>query len=162
MKSLVCLFVLFASTATAQPDNRVSLQLGSATVWLGMDKAAAKRNIEAAGIVFSDKLDSGGSGIAVDPRSKQIFTLKFENDRLVFADRDWLRESDVLPSIVDALTSLIDQGASQCTVTHSPMSAPDKKVNRVLIDCGDRGLLLTYGTEGNFTTNMVSERIGRY
>ena len=75
-------------------------------------------------------------------------------------------ESKALPSIMDALAALIDQGATNCTIAHAPMSSPDTKMNRVFVNCGQRGILLTYGSENlagqSYTDNAISERIGTY
>jgi hypothetical protein len=169
-KFFLCVWMIFcfvvggisASTAFAQTSNRVSLQLGTVTVWLGMDKGAAKQQMEASGIYFPDSPDSNAQVIAMELQTKRLFTLKFENNKLVYADRNWLRDdSDVLPSVMDALTSLVDQGATKCTIEHAPMSSPDVRVNRVFIDCGERGILLTYGSTDLGSDRTISERIGR-
>ncbi|RSL15564.1 hypothetical protein EDE15_1055 [Edaphobacter aggregans] len=162
MKSLISLVALCTFSAFAQSNHGISLQLGSATVWLGMDKATAKQNIEASGLIFPDKPNSDSPVIAVDVQTKRIYTLKFVNNKLVYADRNWLHESDGLPSVMDALTALIDQGATKCTISHAPMASPDTKMNRVFIDCGERGILLTYGSVEGMTNNTVSEMIGHY
>ncbi|RZU39308.1 hypothetical protein [Edaphobacter modestus] len=161
MKSLVFLFALCTSTAFAQPEHRVSLQLGSATVWLGMDRVAAKQTIEASGMIFNSH-DSDGQVTAVDVLAKRLFTLEFEKNKLVYADRNWLHESDGLPSVMDALTSLIDRGATTCEISHAPLSSPDTKMNRIFVDCGDRGMLLSYGSVNGMTNNTVAERIGHF
>src|ERR1700684_2707728 len=120
MKSLLCLLALCTSTALDQ-SSRISLELGSATVWLGMEKPTAKQKIETAGLLFSDdKPSPNGSVIAVDQQAKRIYTLAFENNKLVFADRNWLQdESAALPSVMDALSSLIEKGAEKCTISHA-------------------------------------------
>ncbi len=50
MKSVLLIFALCASTVNAQVGNRVSLELGTITVWLGMDKAAVKLQVESSGM----------------------------------------------------------------------------------------------------------------
>jgi hypothetical protein len=164
---VILLLAVCASSVLAQSGNRISLELGSVTVWLGMDKSVAKQQIEAAEMVF-DSSASNGQVHAVDTQGKHLFTLLFENGKLVYADRNWLRDdgSNALPSVMDALASLVDQGATNCKIVHAPISTPDSKLNRVFIDCGERGILLTYGS-GTFagltlTDNAVHERIGKY
>jgi hypothetical protein len=161
MKPVLYLVVLCSFSAFAQPAHRVSLQLGSATVWLGMDKLTARQTVEAAGMVFPDTQNSGGQVIAVDTVAKRIYTLKFESNKLVYAERNWLNDSNALPSVMDALSSLIDEGTN-CTISHAPLSSPDMKMNRVFIDCGERGILLTYGSVNGMTNNTVEEIIGHY
>jgi hypothetical protein len=60
------------------------------------------------------------------------------------------------------LTSLVDQGATKCTIEHAPMSSPDVKVNRVFIDWGEREILLSHGSTNLGSDRSVSERIGRF
>ena len=165
MKSVLLILALCASTVNAQVGNRVSLELGTVTVWLGMDKAAVKQQVEARGMNYDDS--SPNSVVVADLQAKRVFTLQFEHDKLVYADRNWLRdESNALPSVMDALAALIDKGATNCTIAHEPLSSPDTKMNRVLIDCGNRGILLTYGTHNvagqSYTDNNISEIIGTY
>jgi hypothetical protein len=161
MKNILLLFALCATTVFAQTSNHVSLQLGAATVWLGMEKAAVKQQVEARGMNFDES--SPNNVIVADLRTKRLFLLMFENSRLVYAERDWLRDdSDALPSVMDALTSLVDQGATTCTITHAPMSSPDVKVNRVLIICGERGIILSYGSTNLGTDRSVMEVIGKH
>jgi hypothetical protein len=163
MKSALLIFSLCASTVFAQVGNRVSLELGTVTVWLGMDKAAVKQQVEASGMIFGQSNSTDVT--VVDTHNSRIFTLQFDHDKLTFADHDWLRdESKALPSVMDALAALIDHGATNCTITHDPMTSPDAKVNRVFINCGQRGILLTYGSTSlvgkSYTDNSISERIG--
>ena len=165
MKNALLLLTLCASTVFAQVGNRVSLELGTVTVWLGMDKAAVKQQVEARGMIFNPSNPT--NVLVVDTQTKRVFTLQFEHDKLVYADRNWLRdESKALPSVMDALAALIDQGATNCTIAHAPMSSPDTKMNRVFVNCGQRGILLTYGSENlagqSYTDNAISERIGTY
>jgi len=165
MKKILLLLTLCSSTAFAQVGNRVSLELGSVTVWLGMDKAAVKQQVESSGMNFDQT--NPNIVLVADIQAKRVFTLKFEHDKLVYADRNWLSdEANALPSVMDALAALIDKGATNCIIAHVPVSSPDTKVNRVLIDCGHRGILLTYGTQNvagqSFSNNAISESIGTY
>ena len=165
MKRVLLIFALCASTVFAQVENRVSLELGTVTVWLGMDKAAVKQQVEANGMILDQSNPT--NVIVVDAHNSRIFTLQFEHDKLVYADRNWLRdESKALPSVMDALAALIDKGATNCTIAHAPMTSPDSKMNRVFINCGQRGILLTYGSTTlvgqSYTDNAISERIGTY
>ena len=145
--------------------DRVSLELGMVTVWLGMDKAAVKQQVESSGMNFDQS--NPKIVIVADIHAKRVFTLQFEHDKLVYADRNWLSdEANALPSVMDALAALIDKGATNCTIAHVPVSSPDTKMNQVFIDCGRRGILLTYGTQNvagqSFSNNAISESIGSY
>jgi hypothetical protein len=165
VKSVLLIFSLCASTVFAQVGNRVSLELGTVTVWLGMDKAAVKQQMEADGMIFEQSNPT--NVIVLDTHNQHIFTLQFEHDKLAYAERNWLRdESKALPSVMDALAALIDQGATNCTIAHDPITSPDGKLNRVFINCGQRGILLVYGSTSivgkPFADNSISERIGIY
>lgn len=158
-------FALCTPFVYAQPGNRISLQLGTVTVWLGEDKATAKQQIEAGGMLFNSLPSSGQVGVA---DANNAYTLRFDNGKLVYADRTWLPDdgSKALPSVMDALTSLIDQGANNCRIEHLPITSPDTKLNRVFIECGQRGILLTYGSVTlagkTYSANEIYETIGRY
>ena len=165
MKSVLLILTLCASTVFAQTGNRVSLEFGTVTVWLGMNKAAVKQRVETNGMNFDQT--NPNTVLVAHIKAKRVFTLKFEHDKLVYADRDWLHdEAEALPSVVDALAALIDKGATNCTIVHVPVSSPDTKMNQILIDCGQRGILLTYGTRNVagqlFSGNAISESIGTY
>jgi hypothetical protein len=168
MKKALLLIVLCCAAAPAQTGDRISIELGTATVWLGMDRAAAKQQIEAAGMTFDESANSKGQVLAINAQSKRAFTLKFQDNRLVFAEREWLSNgSGGLPSVVDALAALADQGAVRCSILHAPVSDPDTKMDRIVIECGQRGVILTVGSarldSGNSASeNSVSETIGRY
>lgn len=111
MKSVLCVLAMCASTAFSQSSNLVSLQLGTATVWLGMDRAVAVKRIVASGIYVPDKPNSDDPIIAVDLQTKRLYTLEFEGSRLVYADRNWLDDSDGLPSVMDALSLIGSPGS---------------------------------------------------
>jgi hypothetical protein len=164
-RTLILLFVC-TSCAWAQSGSRVSLQIGTVGIWLGEDKATAKQQIEAAGMIFN-ATENKGQVMVVETVGKGVYQLQFENSKLVYADRNWLRdESKALPSVMDALAALIDEGATNCTIAHQPMSSPDMKMNRIFINCGKRSILLTYGSQTiagqPYTDNEISERIGEY
>src|ERR1017187_1965595 len=97
MKNALLLLTLCASTVFAQVGNRVSLELGTVTVWLGMDKAAVKQQVEARGMIFNPSNPT--NVLVVDTQTKRVFTLQFEHDKLVYADRNWLRDGSGSVSI---------------------------------------------------------------
>ena len=114
---------------------------------------------------FNSLASTGNVGVS---DANHVYTLQFDNGRLAYADRTWLPDNgaEALPSIMDALTSLVDKGANSCRIEHTPTTSPDTKLNRVFVDCGQRGILLTYGTitvAGKaYSNNEVYERIGHY
>jgi len=164
VKAIVALITLCACSAFAQSAARISLDLGSLTVWLGEDKAIVKQQTEAAGMTFVPNGKSGSDQVSVISGDR-VYTLAFEGGKLVYADRNWPHDSSSsLPTVIDALGSLADHGAASCRIEHSPISSPDTKTNRIFITCGHRGVLLTYGSvvsDGKtYNLNDVYETIG--
>lgn len=167
MKRALLIFALFTSSAVGQTGSRVTLDLGPVTVWLGMDRAAAKQQLETAGMKFiPDESDTGRVQV-LDQFAKRLYSLRFENNKVVFAERNWLSdEANALSSVMDALTSLADQAASRCTIQHDPINKPEGKLNRVFITCGPRAILMTFGTMTiggqSYSDDTVEERIGAF
>jgi hypothetical protein len=130
-----------------------------------MDKAAVKQGVESSGIYFDQA--NPKTVLVADLQSKRVFRLQFEHDKLVYADRNWLSdEANALPSVMDALAALFDKGATNCTIVHVPVSSPDTKMNQVLIDCGQRGILLVSGSRTvagqSYADNSIMEIIGTF
>jgi hypothetical protein len=59
-------------------------------VWLGEEKATAKQQIEAAGMIFN-ATENKGQVMVVETVGKGVYQLQFENSKLAYADRNWLR-----------------------------------------------------------------------
>lgn len=165
MKSafLVCLFL--AQYAFAQTPNHVTLELRSVTVWLGEPKAQVQKEMESEGMIFGE--GSGrGHYLVADNAGKTSYPLQFTNDKLSYAARNWMSDdpAKALQTVMDAMTSLVDRGAVKCELEHAPMNDPNMRVNRIFINCGLRGLLLTTGTAKiageNYGQDEVSEFIG--
>jgi len=164
MPRIVLLFALSTSTLFAQNANRVSLELGRLSVWLGEEKGAVKQQTEAAGMSFVQVGKSESDRVVV-AENDRIYTLAFESGKLVYADRNWAHEgSSDLPTVIDALSSLADGGAAVCRIEHSPISSPNRKTNQIFIRCGQRGVFLNYGSiisDGkSYSINDVKETIG--
>ena len=166
------LLALSATSAWAQSGDHISLKLGWITVWIGEDKVAVRQDAQAAGLYYTsnglkgdrarlEQVSITGEGTH-EPHN---YSLKFEDGKLVYADRDYLHsESEALPSVMDAFASLVQQGVTNCTIEHTPVASPDMKLNRISIDCGPRGVVLTYGPRlingKSYTTSEIRERIG--
>ena len=103
---IILSFALCSLLVRAQPGNRVSLELGPVTVWLGEDQATAKQQIEAAGLHFDS---SASRGQVIVLGANKLYSLHFDNAKLVYADREWFPNngSEALPSVMDALASLV-------------------------------------------------------
>lgn len=159
MGKLALLFVILASVISAEAQApRVKLDLGSVTVWLGMDMVQAKQQLKAAGMTLSSEREE--DILVISPASKSLYSLRFSAGKLVYAARDWLN-SDSLPSVIGAFAALASEGAKNCSILHAPIASPEGTSDRVSIDCGERGVLLIHGELNGMKTDAIWERIGR-
>jgi hypothetical protein len=151
----------YKATGHAQSDRRVSLQLGTVTVWLGMDRVEVKRRVETFGMYFPKQPNPEKIVVVADLKEETSYALMFRDEKLSYATRNWpYDKSNSLPTVMDALASLVDEGATKCIIEHAPLSSPGTKMDRVFINCGERGLLLSYGTINGLTDKSITETIG--
>jgi len=127
-----------------QRSERISLEVGTITVWLGMTQEDAVKKFGDAGyqVTFANNTLSVHS-------ASDSHILQFKNGKLVFADREWYTKykSNELDAVLGALGSLAEKARNQpCEVIHSPLSSPDSSSNRVFVSCGDRSVLVGRGT----------------
>jgi hypothetical protein len=155
----------FGSPINAQTqtggDAKVSLELGSVTVWLGMPETEALSGFQRAGYKVLGMPSALTKMIVND---KTAYSVGFKGGRLVYADREWPSSgSGELDAVLRAMAALASHGTTSCSIIHAPISKPDGSLNRIFIDCGERSVLLAKGTfeasgENRFVT--ISERIG--
>jgi len=150
-------------SSLAQPAlQKVSLEIGGATVWLGMPRQEVINRCTSAGLkqMTADRnsiLFKGGD---------DLYSTQFKNGRLVFADRDWLPSKsglDAFQTTLAALASISDsdkESVSACTINHQPLNSPDNQANRVFISCGKRSFLLMERRIKGKSYYDVMERIG--
>jgi hypothetical protein len=146
--------------AQASPQ-KVSLDLATVTVWLGMTRQEVVSKCASAGFsqLYADKnsitFENGDDG----------YWTGFKDDRLVFASREWYSSKgnlDAFQSTIAALAAVSDSESAplNCTIRHEPLNTPENQFNRVFINCGKRSFLLTEGTMNKKKVVGVSERIG--
>jgi hypothetical protein len=162
MRLAVICFLLFALPAntgqTSQTHERISLDVGAATVWLGMPQEEAAKKFRDAGykvMVAHDQLL-----LRSDSDARAIW---FKDGRLVFADREWNTNNtfDKVDAVIGALGELAERVKTEsCVVVHSPISSPESTGNRVFVSCGERSVLIAKGTLMGTPYETVSERIG--
>ncbi|MFZ0739297.1 MAG: hypothetical protein WAM96_19530 [Candidatus Acidiferrales bacterium] len=160
----VSLFLLLLIASPAQteqpqssPDDRVSLDVGSITVWLGMSKTDVVKKFSNAGYEITD-LSSG----IIAHNSREFHDMRFKSGRLVFADLEWYSSnSEEIGAVVGALGALADKTKSRpCFLSHEPLSTPDTSLERIFIFCRERSVLIASGKVLGKPTVDVSERIG--
>jgi hypothetical protein len=158
------LLLLAASVGSLLPQTRpnptkVSIELGSVTVWLGMSKTQMVLVATGAGY---RTMDHDNNIIVLDAKGI-VGTCSFASDRLVFASRSWWRPGgDTLTATIDALAALASYG-HDCELTHAPINKPTLDVNRLFVTCGDRSVLVVKGRANSPSDSEVievDERIG--
>jgi len=157
LPALLLLIFVVSAQPQSQPVERVSLEIDSQTVWLGMAKADVAKAFTDIGYKIVDSPD--GTMIALS--DKKAHTFHFTNSRLDFADVGWYEDDgNVIDAVLGALGSLADKTNTPCLIEHEPISKPDQTVNRVFISCGERSVLILNGKLNGANTLDVSERIG--
>lgn len=149
-----------ACAQAALEKSRVSIDLGSVTVWLGMPQADALLRLQSAGYQVL-----GDSAIrAVKDEYNNAYAIKFKDGQVIFASRMWLRPGNSeMDAILGALTELTLHGSASCSVDQSPVNVPGISSVRVIIHCGDRSVALTktrFGSPNLKDTPGVAEFIG--
>lgn len=152
-------FALLPNTGqTPQRPQRVSLEVGSVNVWLGMTKEEATKRFSDAGY----QVTLAGDQLLMR-RGSDAQILWFKDGRLAFANQVWntTDKTDDVDAILGALGSLAEKVGNQpCSVSHAPISSPDSSSNRVFISCGERSVLISKGTMLGKPFVDISERIG--
>lgn len=147
--------------------EKITLELGSVTVWLGMPQQEALAKFATAGY----KVQSAPS--ADDPtwvlNGDTVYDVRFTAGRLSFADRSWAGKNiDSIEAVIGALTTLAQYGGTPCDVTHDRSVQPSASFDRIFIRCGKRSVLIMKGgfkgaiTQKYDAANLadVYERIG--
>ena len=146
--------------SSAASHAKVSLILGSVTVWLGMPQTEALAQFESAGYkVFGDG-DTRAISIGNSPSM-----IAFRAGKLLYATREWeLTEKDEMETVIDALTVFASAGAESCSITPRHNTMLNGSSDNIFINCGERSLMLVKGTfrneQGVNPVVEVQERIG--
>lgn len=166
--ALVVLFLAAAAIptlpTTQQRPNRVSLELGPVTVWLGMPKNEFMAAAKAAGYKVYDSGSKDGDVVMTLEHGSQItktYTLRFDNSGLLnYASREW---PDTNRSPYEAMLGALKTVDGQhCTISHQPLNNPNNNLDRVFVFCDSgRTLLIMYGkiSVSPTTFGAVYERI---
>lgn len=164
-------YILALLTAfSCMAQNRVSLDVGSVTVWLGMPRSDAMKKLSEAGY----KVIGDGDSLTVSSSGNVQF-LTFRNGGLIFANRVWGTSEyvDEAGAVMGALSALAEKTKTNaCTVSHDPVSEPGISVGRIFINCGhiirtdgilavERSVMISVNGSGEKRTLGMTESIGQ-
>lgn len=160
--SIACGFCGGLNGQTQTGDPKISLELGSVTVWLGMQETDALSGFQRAGY----KIGPGSTEVSkILVNGSTIYGVWFKKGRLTFAERDWLQGRDVMTAVINGLASLQTQGANNCSIIHQPNIKPGVSIDTIYIYCENRSVVLSNGNVNvdgkTYTELSVKERIGR-
>ena len=155
-------FALPPQTGQLQPPTkeRVSLDVGVVSVWLGMPKDQALKKFSEVGYKASPLRKDGSMFVDMGGHYSELI---FKSDRLVYAHVDWYQSGRTeVDAVLGALGALADEKKNEtCDVTNEPLSSPDMSGSRVLVSCGRRSVLIGKLKIGNDQPGAtVLERIG--
>ena len=161
MRTWVVFSVCILLSLPCSGQQKVSLEIGTVTIWLGMPRQDVVRRCADVGYkqVFSDPqsiLLQGGDG---------LYNTHFVGGKLVYASREWYSsdsDKDAFQSTVAALSYLADEEhPTSCHITHEPLSDPSMSMDRIFINCGQRSFLLATGKVNGKEVSGVTEQIGQ-
>jgi hypothetical protein len=158
--SASCVLVIFSHAQAASGQSKVSLEVGTVTVWLGMPQSQAILDLQKAGYKVFGQGDTRTVSIGNSPAM-----IGFKNGRLAYATREWYSPGeDEMVAVVNALTALASYSVAPCSLNHQDMNNPDGTASIVFLNCGERSLMFTKGEaqtrEGREAVIEVQERIG--
>ncbi|HMD98610.1 MAG TPA: hypothetical protein VKM93_14915 [Terriglobia bacterium] len=151
---------LYAQTRYSAKVSKGRIEVFGVRLQLGMTKADV---IEKLGSVRIVKVKDNFWLVGPEDSTS---SLQFENGRLTFAGRSWGTKGgdvtgDIAEELFGAVTSMNDEGYSQCDVSTDTRSSPEMKTERVWLRCGDKSIVVVRSSYPNgHTYNEVSEALG--
>jgi hypothetical protein len=145
MKRALLVFVIYTSTAFAQTNSRISLECGTVTIWLGMAQSQVEKEFHNAGYYVPD-LNAQKLSLVTDLQRKHVYSVGFESEKLVYASRDWpVTGTNQLSAVIGSLSAFAANGKMSCSIQSSPLKSPDISAERVIVNCGERSLVIAKG-----------------
>ena len=133
--------LMLLSQSAGIQHTRVSLDLGSATVWLGMPQTDVLLLLQSTGYKVSGEGETRTVSIGDSPAM-----LGFKNGRLVYATREWYSPGqDEMEVVIRALTYLASHGGTSCSIVRGRMNTPDGSADEIFVVCGERSLMFVKG-----------------
>jgi hypothetical protein len=151
---------LHSQSVGSQPA-RISLNLGSVTVWLGMPQSDVLLQLQSAGYKVFGEGETRTVSIGDSPAM-----LGFKNGKLKYATREWYTSGqDEMEVVIRALTDLASYGGRDCSIVPDRMNNPDGSSDIIFVTCGERSLMFVKGKAafkgaGEIPVVEVQERIG--
>jgi len=149
------------SQSVVSQQARISLDLGSVTVWLGMPQTDALLKLQSAGYRVFGEGETRTVSIGDSPAM-----LGFKNGKLKYATREWYTSGqDEMEVVIRALTDLASYGRKDCSIVPDHMNNPDGSSDIIFVVCGERSLMFVKGKAvvkgaGEAPVVEVQERIG--
>jgi hypothetical protein len=143
-------------------QQMVSLDLGTMTVWLGMSKAQLLASCVKSGYrpISSDDPEELYVADQVGEITRQVFAVRFLNGKLSYANRTWLTKSgSVDDAVIGAFATF--NGKTGCSIAHAFENGPDRHIERVVVTCGSRSVLVSKGEALGMNETEVLEEIGQ-
>lgn len=128
------------ATTSATARSKVSLQLGSVTVWVGMPQSDALSAFRRAGYEVANKSDANQILIK---DGTALYSVNFKDAAVVYADREWLlSRKNEINAVMGALGAIAPRGSEPCIVRHAPVNNPSLQSDRIFVKCGQRSVLI--------------------
>jgi hypothetical protein len=141
-----------------QISGQPELEIGAVRVSLGMSQEQAQSKFSEFGYKIENGVAPDTWIIHAGDRYGQV---TFRSGRLVYASREWAAsDEDGLRSVLNALTTFVQEGATSCSVSNHSFVSPGTAVDSVFISCGDRDLHLLNGNAQGSAVKHVLESIG--
>lgn len=141
----VCLLLGLTSPALGKPTRQaVSLDCGSATLWLGMPEQSAVGALIAAGYKRTD-VDSDNPLLFYDRTAKRSCDVSFSSSRLSYAARYWTDLNDGFDGVFDAVIGAFHsmtggETRSSCEVFPGHVATPNGAQDSVDVTCGEKSV----------------------
>jgi hypothetical protein len=147
----VCLLLGMTSPVLGKPARQVvSLDCGSATLWLGMPEQSADRALEAAGYRQTVGVGFRNPSMLMfyDRTTKRTCDISFSSNRLSYAARDWTDIDGGFDGVFNAVLGAFQSMTGgefrhSCEVSPYLQASPDGPHNSVDITCGERSVSIT-------------------
>jgi len=155
--SLIALLsVVFVLQINYQQPDKGSIEIGGATLHLGMTKATISEKLRGVEIMRNDKDDFWFVG---PPPSQSI---QFTNGKLSYAGRNWTTyDNDIAQTLHGAVNHFNREGYSQCRVEADSKDEPGNTLQRIWIRCGEKSILIArMSFAGGKAYNTVEEMLG--